>query len=350
MVPTFDKTLFIVLGNGFSINLINQLDLAEVIDLTNLFSKSDKVAWPGKEDNNRCFLSYKNCKELWLLGARSTNTREETADLIGDIITSMNAYVLSVSQNENYEAQEGFHYKAYCQLISYLKNLFIYYNNLVSNKQLTDFLCNSGDALIDYISLNLKAGNKIRIITYNYDIFLERLLQLQGITYKMAGFDECDINDQMIIYKPHGSISFESKEKRPNTSPYHVGTDLFQSCVMDISDMEVNLGVIRDQSLIDPIIPPSGDANRIKKGWSYSINQEVEKSVKTAKDKDELIIYGISYSHVDRNELDRILTTLPNKIDVRYINPIPSKTLDMVLTSIFNNYGLYKEFYKEISK
>ena len=41
------KTLYIILGNGFSINLVKQLGLEEEIDLQNLFSKGDEVQWPG---------------------------------------------------------------------------------------------------------------------------------------------------------------------------------------------------------------------------------------------------------------------------------------------------------------
>jgi len=61
-----------------------------------------------------------------------------------------------------------------------------------------------------------------------------------------------------------------------------------------------------------------------------------------------LIIYGVSYGHVDRNEIDKILTTLPYKIDVKNINPYPSETFEIVIGSIFENYSQYKDFYMEV--
>ncbi len=54
--------------------------------------------------------------------------------------------------------------------------------------------------------------------------------------------------------------------------------------------------------------------------------------------EDELIIYGLSYDYVDRMEIDEILTTINSEIEVKYVDPYPSKTLEMVLGSIFKNY------------
>lgn len=37
-------------------------------------------------------------------------------------------------------------------------------------------------------------------------------------------------------------------------------------------------------------------------------------------------------------EIDEILTTINSEIEVKYVDPYPSKTLEMVLGSIFKNY------------
>ena len=36
-----------------------------------------------------------------------------------------------------------------------------------------------------------------------------------------------------------------------------------------------------------------------------------------------MMIFGLSYWHVDRNELDEILLSLDNKMEVRFVNPKP---------------------------
>ena len=50
------------------------------------------------------------------------------------------------------------------------------------------------------------------------------------------------------------------------------------------------------------------------------------------------MIYGLSYDHVDRMEMDNIITQINSNVKVTYINPYPSKTLDAVLSSVFENY------------
>lgn len=52
------KNLILILGNGFSMDLLSHLENEKPnIDLSNLFSKGDTVLWPdGKQE--RGFLSY----------------------------------------------------------------------------------------------------------------------------------------------------------------------------------------------------------------------------------------------------------------------------------------------------
>lgn len=335
------RTVFFVLGNGFSMNIIENIKKEDVVDLSNLFKKGDEVPYSGKA--NESFLSKKYCPDLWMLGARSTNTKEESSILINNIITSMNAHSFYADNEERIKGiKASYYYKAYCQLVSYLKNLFIYYNNLVKDDDLLKYA--NGAGFIKYLLKEMKKNN-IRIITYNYDIFLERLLKLSKIEFKIAGFDNLTDDDGIIIYKPHGSISFETRKK--STGPYNINKDPFDDAKTLIGDMEVAEIIEKDNSLINPIIPPSGDANRFNSGWHYTIEKIMKECLTKGKDQDSLIIYGVSYGHVDRNEIDRILTLLPYKIDVKNINPYPSETFEMVLGSIFENYSQCKNFYME---
>ena len=130
------NTSYILIGNGFTLNLlgnINDETIRKQIDLKNLFSKGDMVKWPNS--NERGFLSRKYCPDLWLLGARPTMQQEEAYNLINDIITCMNVYSLKKLDNSNVAISENdnVYIRAYDQLCTYLKNLFIYYNNKVDD-------------------------------------------------------------------------------------------------------------------------------------------------------------------------------------------------------------------------
>ena len=59
--------------------------------------------------------------------------------------------------------------------------------------------------------------------------------------------------------------------------------------------------------------------------------------------EDEIIICGISYWHVDRQEIDKYLTSIASNIDVYLINPNPPSVFNAVLTTIFKNVIVYKK-------
>ena len=341
------KTIYFLIGNGFSINVVQKMGKEDEIDLTNLFAMGDKVFWPDNE--KECFLSKKHCPNLWELGAKTIATKEEATRLIGNIITSMNAHSLYLDDSDRIKAvKDTSYYKAYCQLVSYLKNLFIHYNACITEENF-ESLFDEGKKyyFISFIKSQLKNGNKVRIITYNYDVLLERMLTYSKIPYKTAGFDVTNTDDPMIIFKPHGSISFETKVKRKPGQSYNNMRDPFDGAKTSLSDMSLNIDIKSDNSIVNPLIPPAGDANRMTDGWVKELNRKIEDCIAEAGENDELIIYGISYDHVDRNELDKIVTMLPYCINVQYINPYPSDTFEMVLASIFENYSHYKDFYWE---
>ena len=176
------------------------------------------------------------------------------------------------------------------------------------------------------------------------------MLKLKGLQFKIAAFDNFDDSDSIVIYKPHGSISFESKTKRMKGQPFNTEKDPLTSTIESVSNMTNNLDVKEDNSNINAIIPPAGDGDRIDRGWSVDIRNSIQQTLVSAEKDDNCLIYGISYDHVDRRELDKIITHIPWDINISYINPYPSPTFDMVLGSIFKNYSHYKDFYSEDKK
>lgn len=326
-----NNNIFIILGNGFSIELIEKLELSKQIDLSNLFSKGDQVVWPGTQEKG--FLSYKRCQNLWTLGARSHIDKDESGLIIDNVITALNVYNF-VRTNDSRNPDEelsNIYVQAYNELSTYLKHLFIHYNSLVSDSQLSAI----GMPLIDYIKKRVLEGYCINIITYNYDIFLERLLYIAHIDYKVEGFHTKESNVNII--KPHGSINYSSK-KRVKAKQFEIKS-IFNSIECKLDELELLTSDLNiDDSLINAIIPPSGDSNRLSSGWPYELRNIIENKLNHVTEKDVAIFYGISYCHVDRMEIDRIITSLHPKTNVKYVNPYPSETFDIVLCSIFENY------------
>ncbi|WP_288133775.1 hypothetical protein [Flavobacterium sp.] len=64
------KNYYILLGNGFTIDLIDFFAKKKEIEINvkNLFSNGELVPWPGNDKPG--FLSYRYCPNLWTLGAR----------------------------------------------------------------------------------------------------------------------------------------------------------------------------------------------------------------------------------------------------------------------------------------
>ncbi|MDF2803845.1 MAG: hypothetical protein K0S61_3748 [Anaerocolumna sp.] len=329
---------YIVLGNGFSINLVDELKKSQEINLKNLFANGDKVKWPDNDEMG--FLSRKHCEHLWTLGARSCMSNEDSFHFINNIITCLNVYNLAKSSNDTYTSpSDNIYLAAYNELSTYLKNLFIYYNSLISDDELLSVIDKID--LIKYIKDEIDKDNEVIVITYNYDIFLERLLKVKGIPYIISGFNN-DTRKKVRIIKPHGSISFSSKINTISKT-YEI-KDTFDSIVANIKELKIKNTLIKDMSLVNAIIPPAGDSNRVSFGWPSTLRKILMEKIKKSTEKDSLIIYGISYDHVDRKELDDIITNIDSLINVKYINPYPSDTFDLVLSSVFKNYIQLKEF------
>src|SRR5690606_13478007 len=82
------KNIYIILGNGFTLDFLNSIGKLDEINARNLFKNGEKVPWPG--NNQSGFLSYKYCPNLWNLGARPNSDSNQTIELIEDIITCAN--------------------------------------------------------------------------------------------------------------------------------------------------------------------------------------------------------------------------------------------------------------------
>ena len=180
---------------------------------------------------------------------------------------------------------------------------------------------------------------EIDIITYNYDIFLERILTQNNIEFNIEGIE--DKQAKIKIFKPHGSISFchnNMSDKAGYVIRYK--SDMYEA---NIKDFNVKYEKMDENYYIDAMIPPSGDSSRMTFRWAEDIRELIGKKVESVKNNDKLVISGLSYWHVDRREIDDILVNLPADMDVYMVNPHLPKSLDAVVSCVFDKYCLFTD-------
>lgn len=324
------KNIYIILGNGFTIDFLNSIDKLDEINARNLFKNGEKVPWPG--NNQSGFLSFKYCPNLWNLGARPNSNPTQTIELIEDIITCANIL------QKNNRNESNIYIKAYRELAAYLYALFVYYNKQIDvpNINLEKW------GWIDYLKkLNDSDGiSKIHIVTFNYDIWLEKVLQKLNINFDIAGFSEND--SKFKIYKPHGSISFVHKVKKV-VEDFKIDYDT-DTNDGNISEFEVKYNGLDALNKINAIIPPAGDSSRLDFKWASVVRESAIEQAKSLSEIDEVVFCGMSYWHVDRLEIDSILTNIsPDISNVRVINPNPPRVLNAVMTTLFKNVIFYSD-------
>ncbi|VVS90990.1 SIR2 family protein [Desulfoluna spongiiphila] len=329
------KKICIVLGNGFTIDFLNHLKLDSEIDVVNLFRYGANVPWPS--DNMPGFLSFKYCPNLWNLGARPHMDKNEAMALIENIITCVNVYSLKPPTKMTEQAQSSpndIYLSAYSELLLYLKYLFVFYNNKIADIP-DEIVSWSWYKFLESINRD-DNYEEIVIISYNYDIFLERILQKAGIDFEISLIGDKVPKSKIKILKPHGSISFvHDNELSIDSFQINYKKD-FSDC--SVTNFNTKYFDLNKHYLVTPLIPPAGESGRLNHTWAGQIRTEVKSRIANLTKNDELIICGNSYWHVDRAELDDILISCNPTINIMMINPFPSKTLDAVLTSIFVNY------------
>jgi hypothetical protein len=251
-------------------------------------------------------------------------TSSDSIALIEDVITCANIL------NKNSRRTNNIYTLAYKELVSYLKALFIYYDNQIDVPNIDT--ANWGWAKF-IKSLNDDVGiDKIHIVTFNYDIWLERIFKKMGIAFSVSNFEPDD--KKVVIYKPHGSISFAYKTMREKDAFEINYTN--DSNDGEIKEFELKYDNLNSLNTISAIIPPAGDSNRLDFKWAKEIRDKAKNVANDLTEKDELLICGISYWHVDRLEIDSILTSVNSNLnEIKVINPNPPKVFNAIITTLF---------------
>lgn len=332
------KQLFIILGNGFSMDLLSFISKSESVDVRNLFRYGSRVKWPP--DGEPGFLSFKHCPNLWNLGARPSMSDSDAMALIEDIITCVNVFssIPPAARARRGDGRNDIYIYAYKELTLYLRHLFVYYDTVIGElpAQVAEW---PWYAYFKAIASAASAYSSITIVTYNYDIWLERLMRKEGLTFAVPPFEATTASTRFHVLKPHGSISFAHKDVRPKDA---VGVakdrELLDGTTADFgvsySDLDRNF-------LVTAVIPPAGEAGRLQQTWANETRLLAKSRASALAPDDEVLICGLSYWHVDRSELDELLVAFDPRVNVRMINPHPDRSLQVVLTSIFDSYIAY---------
>ncbi|MBB3109097.1 hypothetical protein FHS18_001149 [Paenibacillus phyllosphaerae] len=331
------KKLMILIGNGFTIDFLRSIGNS-TINVRNLFKDGNCVPWPV--DSEPGFLSYKYCPNLWNLGVRPYIEDNESLQLIEEIITCANI-TDSVEGSSSRIDQDNIYIKAYKELAIYLKHLFIYYDSMIDLKDenIKAHIESWGWCKYFRKLASSEEYKSVTIVTYNYDVWLERILTLIGVKYRVLGVQRSSSNVKFNLIKPHGSISFVHKNKLDRASfriPYNKSLSEGR-----VSDFQISYTNLNDNYLINALIPPAGDSSRLKYGWAGQLRQLALGAAKSLTAQDEVILCGISYWHVDRLELDGLFTSFDPEINIKLINPNPPRALNGILTSLFRNYICY---------
>ena len=314
------------------------MDKLKNIDVINLFKFGADVPWPATGQPG--FLSSKHCPNLWSLGARVGMEASEAMSLIEKIITCINVYSSRPSNMQIVSSQKrpnAIYINAYNELLQYLTQLFIFYD-----KQMTTTASNYENwPWFEFLKYCYNSENysDIIIVTFNYDLWLERILINSDLKFEVGIIGNNNPSAKIKLFKPHGSISFLHKEKNDKDS-YQIR---YKSELLDggSTDFQVAYEDLDENYLVCAMIPPAGDASRFNQTWAGQVQSEMKAKASSLQEGDELIFCGLSYWHVDRSEVDSIINSCHPSVDVSMVNPKPPHLFDAVLTSTFSNYIAY---------
>ena len=215
--------------------------------------------------------------------------------------------------------------------------MFSCYDAQVSDDLLSRFISSESKwGWLKFLKL-LSSGkySKITFVTYNYDVWLERILKQLSLPYTVSGFEE-NASVEIEVIKPHGSISFVPRNDGCNAYSINYQLD-FEGVPID--KLELKYSEL-DRYSRGALIPPAGDSMRLgtTAPWAQYLRTKAKEEALKVTAQDDVILCGISYWHVDRKEIDELLVSLNQDANFIFINPNPPRDLNAVLISIFKNY------------
>jgi hypothetical protein len=233
---------------------------------------------------------------------------------------------------------DGIYIRAYKELVAYLRYLFVHYDSVLQAEKFFE-----SSAIFEPIDWLLHAINDpnvsdVDVVSFNYDAFLERSFQAKAIKFSIPLLDE--ISDAKVrVHKPHGSITFCGKTAIDKSSfSINYGNRFTEG---GIDELEVKYDRLDQHFPMVGILPPAGESERYKHRWIRQIWDKAIDAAKRLNNNDLVIIYGLSYWHVDRKEIDMLLGEVSRKSRVISVNPNPNPQFEAVCCSLFKSYHSY---------
>jgi hypothetical protein len=323
-----------ILGNGLSVAMLRERPRDDV-DLVNLFKKGGEVCWPATGLPG--FLSYQHCPNLWALGARQTASSEAAYSVIEQVITAVNACCFADPNS----LEDSIYVKAYRELVAYLRYLFVHYDEKLVEARF--FEEDSVRKPIDWLikALSSSAVTEANVVTFNYDAFLERSLQEIRADFSIPLLDE-KVGAKLKLHKPHGSITFCGRTTSER-SAFDIKHEGFSFSEGDLSTMCVKYSNLGENYPTFGMLPPAGDSDRYKHRWILQIWNKVYEAAAALEPNDIVLIYGLSYWHVDRREIDVLLSKISRRARVVSINPRPNINFEAACCSLFRAYQSHSD-------
>lgn len=86
------------------------------------------------------------------------------------------------------------------------------------------------------------------------------------------------------------------------------------------------------------MLPPAGDSDRYRHRWILQIWNKVYEAAAALEPNDLVVLFGLSYWHVDRREIDVLLSKISRRARVISINPKPNVNFEAACCSLFRAY------------
>lgn len=289
------KKFALLVGNGFTLDLVSPLGLHSSYPLQNFNSRD---------------ISYND----FLHKLPAINS-----ELFGQSCDDFTAIINYIKNNMDDDVKD-------CQLRRFLALAYSKFQLIVDSYQ---------SHLLNWKWLKWIQENQHKLtcaISLNYDRNLENVLDLAKIPYHRVGTNE--ILGRVPVMKPHGSIDFDIPKRA-------ISCDIESRWTLTtkLNDGEYMEVVPKSEWLIpriEPdIVPPSVLNIQLHLKWVKEISRIYQAQ---ASELDAFVIIGNSYWDVDRPEIDSFLSQLRPRTKVYVIDPNPNKELIKKIQSLGLSY------------
>ncbi len=161
------------------------------------------------------------------------------------------------------------------------------------------------------------------VVSFNYDLTLEAVLEQSSFRYCRIGSREEDDIIGIPIFKPHGSCDFDISSRIISMPPQIRFKNL--TCLNDyINNGRGTIEIVPKEKLSEPrtesdIVLPFESSQQTQLTW---VRQGYEAIKKMAGTVDSCIIVGISYQPCDSSEINSIVDAVPKNITIKFINKV----------------------------